>query len=48
MFIVVWVDDLLTFFHPNDQKTVDEHWKKFSKRFDVKDMGMVSESICGH
>ena len=45
MFIVVWVDDLLTFFHPKDQKHFDEHWKKFSKRFDVKDMGMVNRYV---
>ena len=45
MLIVVWVDDLLTFYHPNDQKHFDDYWIKFSLRFDVKDMGMVSRYV---
>ena len=45
IFIVVWVDDLLTVYHPSDQVHFDEYWQKFSKRFDVKDMGSVSRYV---
>jgi len=45
MFIVVWVDDLLTLYHPNDQIHFDAYWQIFSKRFDVKDMAAVSRYV---
>ena len=45
MFIVVWVDDLLTIYHPGCQSCFDEYWLKFSKRFDVKDLGMVKRYV---
>ena len=45
MFIVVWVDDLLTVYHPKDQSCFEEYWKSFSQRFDVKDMGLVSRYV---
>jgi len=45
MFIVVWVDDLLTLYHPNDQIHFDSYWQIFSKRFDVKDMAAVSRYV---